>query len=201
MITTTSTGTSVTTNLHKQAGSDHRDDFWPTGNLDDDDNACRQLSYTYDDAGRPTGLTNPFSQAFSWSYYENNWLETQNHASIGYLVCLHPAEDSFQPDEQQDRPVSLSEYTGSTANPKMTYNAVGDYPLRDRQHSQCCRAYSVTDYSYQANRSQLLQETSTRNNSYSYDFVYDPAGIRQRSRGASKTYNAKNQNAAIRICL
>jgi len=44
------------------------------------------FSYTFDAAGRPTGLTNPFSKSFSWSYLNNDWLSAQTKGSSATSV-------------------------------------------------------------------------------------------------------------------
>ena len=45
------------------------------------------FDYSYDAAGRPANMTNPFSETTSWTYGNNDWLHTQtlaNGASANY---------------------------------------------------------------------------------------------------------------------
>lgn len=35
------------------------------------------FSYLYDGKGRPTSMTNPYSETTSWTYQNNNWLSSQ----------------------------------------------------------------------------------------------------------------------------
>jgi YD repeat-containing protein len=51
--------------------------YYSNGSLDTLTTPVGDFEFTYDSAGRPTGLTNPFSESFSWTYYNNNWLDTQ----------------------------------------------------------------------------------------------------------------------------
>jgi len=189
--------TSVTTTYTGLPAKTIELDYWPNGKLMTMTTPAGSFSYTYDGAGRPAGLTNPFNEAFSWGYYDNNWLETQTtpvsatsyaYSQRGFLTNLT--------NRKTDQSL-LSEYTGPTANPKMTYDTVGNLISMTVNIPNVATQYSgVTDYSYQDNRSQLLLEQSTRNGGYSYDFVYDAMGNPTTFEGATKTYNTKNQNTA-----
>ena len=40
------------------------------------------FSYSYDAAGRPTGLTNPAGHTAAWSYLNNDWLVSESRGTL-----------------------------------------------------------------------------------------------------------------------
>ena len=40
--------------------------------------AAGSFAYSYSGRGDLTGLTNPYSEAFSWTYLDNGWMKTQS---------------------------------------------------------------------------------------------------------------------------
>ena len=69
------------------------------------------FTYGYDAAGRPTSLTNPFSETTQWSYLANNWLASQQYANG--VICalrLQPARLPQRPDELRIDGTPLSDF-------------------------------------------------------------------------------------------
>ena len=125
------------------------------------------FGYSYDGAGRMTGLTNPYGENASWSYKNNDWLATAQNtaasASLGYDLA--------------GRMTSLNNTSGAGGNSTFStanFDGVGNR-LNLTANIPAVPSYNgTTNYTYDygqtggpaANRSQLTQETSTRNGGY-----------------------------------
>ena len=167
-------------------------EYWPNGSIDSI--YCSALpgtgtfSYTYDDAGRPDTLTNPFGQEFSWGYLDNNWLNTQTSPVTQATYTRNPRGMLTSLVNRKTDETLLSSYA------TMTYDPAGDILSMPVSVPNVASQYSGTStYTYDT-KNQLLTEASTRNGSYSYTFVYDAAGNPTTFEGDSRSFNENNQN-------
>ena len=170
-------------------------EFYPDGSLMTMTTPAGDFGYTYDAAGRPVGLTNPSDDDFSWNYLDNDWLLSQaspvavtsyDHNTRGLLTSLSNKKTDQSLLSQFTAP---SDNTGYDAMSNLL-SLAANVPNVDQRHS------GATTYTYSL-RDQLLQEQSTRNQNYDFSFVYDDAGNPTTFEGATRTYNAKNQNTAF----
>ncbi|MHB1459602.1 MAG: hypothetical protein ACYC0V_22045, partial [Armatimonadota bacterium] len=167
--------------------------YYPDGSTDQITTPVGNFVYTYDAAGHPTGLTNPSSEAFSWTYYDNNWLSTQTSPEA-VATCRYSSRGFINSlvNKKTDTTL-LSEYVGA---PYMTYDSVGNLLSMTANLPNVSAIHTgLTSYQY-ATRNQLVQEQSTRNNGYTNAFIYDDAGNPTTFEGcATRNYNAKNQRS------
>ncbi|MCE5324303.1 hypothetical protein LLG46_13460 [bacterium] len=168
-------------------------DFWPDGSLDTMTTPAGDFTYTYDAAGRPTGLTNPFSESFSWDYYSNDWLQTQTSPVSESSYEYNPRGFLTSLTNSKTDQTLLSEFTGTSG---MVYDAVGNLQSVSVNIPGSTVLSGTTDYTYDI-KNQLTQELSTRNSGYTYNFVYDDAGNPTTFKGSSRTFNSRNQNTAF----
>ncbi len=169
--------------------------YYPNGSLMTMSTPAGDFGYTYDAAGRPVGMTNPFCEAYSWSYLNNDWLQTQvapassttydyNQRGLVTSITNRKMDQNQTLLSQFIAPSSASGYDPASNLLTMAADIPGLSPLFS----------GTTNYSY-SNLDQLVTEQSTRNGGYSYAFQYDGAGNPTVLRGVAKTYsNAKNQN-------
>lgn len=80
------------------------------------------FTYAYDAAGRPTSLTNPFSETTSWGYQNNNWFvtETLPNSVIATYTRNAIAELTDLSNKLSGQSTALSDF-GS-----MAYDGVGN---------------------------------------------------------------------------
>ena len=140
-------------------------------------------SYTYDGAGRLTGLTNPNSEASSWTYGNNNWLATQ---TLGNGVTTtntydHRGNIAELAERQTSSPTSalVADFGGTSGTvPGMSYDAVGNRTgyTASGFPTGAGTLNGTTTYSYDG-RNELTGETTSRyygtntSNTYQYDGV------------------------------
>jgi RHS repeat-associated protein len=174
-------------------------DFYPNGSLETMTTPAGSFTYTYDAAGRPTGLANPFGETYSWSYLNNNWLATQtsnNWQSTTVAVASYAYNQRGFLTDLANRDGSsnlLSQYGGATP---MAYDSIGNLLIMPTSVPGVPAYGGTTTYGYDL-RDQLLLETSARNGGYSHAFAYDDAGNPTTFEGVTRTFNAKNQNTAF----
>ena len=147
------------------------------------------FSYSYDAAGRPVSLTNPFSETTSWAYLNNDWLgaQTLNNGvvttytqnALGQLTGLRNASGT----------TTLSEFNG------IVHDGAGNR-LSVTANLLTVPSFSgTTTYQYDT-KDQLTQESSSRAGTYTNGFGYDAAGNPTTFKGASRSYNTKNQRTS-----
>ncbi len=168
--------------------------YYPNGSLNILTTPAGNFTYGYDGIGRPASLTNPFGEAFSWGYADNNWLASQttpvtstsySHNGLGFLTDLANSTTNQ---------TLLSEFNG---NALTMYDAVGNLLSLTANIPASSVLSGTTSYSYD-NLNELLQEQSTRNAGYTNSFVYDAAGNPTTLRGTSgRQFNSANQNTAF----
>jgi YD repeat-containing protein len=52
--------------------------YYPNGSRQSMTTPAGSFSYSYDAAGRPASMTNPFSETTSWASLNNNWLRRKH---------------------------------------------------------------------------------------------------------------------------
>ncbi len=180
--------------------------FYNNGSRSSMNAAGRSFSYTYDSAGRLTGLTNDNSEATSLTYQDNGWLNTKTLAN-GVTTT-----DTL---DQLGRLRDLVNKTGGgTSLSDFAVPATGGYDgVGNRlsltatiNTSYAPASYSgTTGYTYDygsttasARRSQVTQEASTRGGGYTNVFGYDGGttggpGNPTSFKGVTNTFNTDNQ--------
>ena len=155
------------------------------------------FSYSYDGAGRQTGLTNPFGEGFSWTYANNSWLQTQTLANGVTTASGYDASGELTSlVSRTSGGATLSKFSG------MGYNGAGDRNSLTASLPSAAFAYSgQTSYTYDA-RDQLTQEQSTRAGGYTDNQTYDGVtngtttgpGNPTQMRGNAHLFNSDNQD-------
>ena len=165
-----------------------------------------QFSYSYDSAGRETGLTNPYGEAVTWAYLNNDWLASQSLAASGLTGAISAA---FTYDAR-GQVTDLTNRQGATVVSDFAAPSAGGYDgagnrLKVTATQPAQPSYGgATTYTYDG-RDELTGEASARNGGYTdtqhYDGVTtgtttgpgDPTTLRG---GATHSFNADNQDAA-----
>jgi RHS repeat-associated protein len=168
-------------------------DYYPDGSRQTMSTPAGSFSYSYDGAQRPTSLSNPFSETSSWTYLNNNWLNTQTLASGATTVYSYNARGQLI--DLLTRAGSASTSTTLSHYGNMRYDDVGNRTAMAANLPQMPAYGGQTAYAYDY-RDELVEEQSTRNGSYNNGFNYDAAGNPTTFRGAAQTFNADNQNTA-----
>jgi RHS repeat-associated protein len=153
------------------------------------------FSYSYDNAGRETGLTNPFSETTSWAYFANDWLQTQTLGGTASATYTYDARGQITDLKNVAASTTVSEYNMGTT---------GGYDGAGNRLGMACTGTDpgTVTYAYDG-RNELTQETSNRTNApYSDTQQYDGVtsgtstgpGNPTLMRGTGHGYNADNQD-------
>jgi hypothetical protein len=154
------------------------------------------FNYYYDGGGRMTSLTNPYSETSSWSYYNNNWLDTQELANgVTTTYTLNTQGMLTDMSTRDSSSTLLSEFSVPTSagydGAMNALSVTADIPGAASGYS------GTTDYAYDS-KNQLLEEDSTRNGDFTNTFAYDGGsgngvGNPTTMRGNTYTFNSDNQ--------
>jgi len=144
------------------------------------------LNYSYDAAGRPSSMTNPFSETTSWSYQNNNWLQTQTLANGATATYAYNAMGQVTRLLNQIGSATISDFSG------IAYDGVGNRTSVTASIPGATSLDGTTGYTYDS-QNQLTQEASTRNGGFTDSFSYDSAANPISFKGVTKTYNSNNQ--------
>ena len=117
------------------------------------------FSYSYDSAGRPSILTNPFNETTSWTYEDNNWLSTQTLANGAVATYIHNALGQTTELSNQIDGTTISDFSS------IAYDAVGNRTSVSASISGVTSLSGTTGYSYDS-KNRLTQESSTRNGGF-----------------------------------
>jgi RHS repeat-associated protein len=144
------------------------------------------FTYTYNAAGLPTSMTNPFNETTSWTYQNNDWLQTQ--------TLQNGAIASYTYNSMGQVTRLLNQIAGNTISDftSIAYDGAGNRTSVTATIPGATGLNGSTIYNYDT-KNQLTQETSTRNGGFMDNFAYDSAGNTTTFKGVTKTYNAKNQ--------
>jgi RHS repeat-associated protein len=172
------------------------------------------FTYNYDGDGRWTGLADSAGPSATWAYQNNGWLSSQALSASGTAV----ASTSYFSDQRGYTTslhnwngignVELSNFGAGSRGVYMKHDGLGNV-LNMYVNLSTSTLYSgTTNYTYDTisgigTRSQLTQESTTRNGGVTNNFAYDggsytaSTGVGNpttfRSTTLSGTYNADNQ--------
>jgi RHS repeat-associated protein len=144
------------------------------------------FNYNYDAAGRPTSLTNPFSETTTWSYQNNDTLQTQTLNNGVTTAYTDNALGQITRVLNQIGATTISDFSS------IAYDGAGNRTSVTAAISGATSLNGATGYTYD-NTDQLTQEASTRNGGFTDNFAYDSAGNPTTFRGQTKTFNSNNQ--------
>lgn len=164
--------------------------YYPNGSRQSVTTPVGSFAYSYDGAGRLTGLTNPFTETSNWAYLTNGWLASQHLGNGAYTLYT---------DNAAGAQTGLANYTASSALlsafGSMTYDGAGNRTQLTATFPGLSAYSGVTNFTYN-NQSQLTEEQSARAGGYTFGYGYDGAGNPTTFRGAPRTYNWNNQDTA-----
>lgn len=165
----------------------------PDGSLSSMNTPAGSFTYAYDAEGRSTSLSNPYSEATSWSYDNVDRLTAQTiRNSTGNIVAFtsYGYDGKNQLTDLVNRAGNgdiLSRYSNHT------YDPAGNLLTMTAEIPSASALTGTTSYTY-STKDQLTQESSTRNGSFQYSYVYDNAMNPTTFRGSSgHTFNILNQ--------
>jgi RHS repeat-associated protein len=160
--------------------------YYPNGSRESMTTPAGTFDYSYDAAGRPASMTNPSNETTSWTYQNNDWLQTQTLDNGATATYTYNALGQVTRLLNQLGGSTISDFTnisydGFGNRTSVTASVPGTTPLN-----------GTTSYTFDT-RNQLTQESSTRNGGFTDNFGYDSAGNPTSFKGLSKTYNTNNQ--------
>jgi RHS repeat-associated protein len=162
--------------------------YYPDGSRQEMATPAGAFTYSYDGAGRMTGMTNPHGEATAWAYLDNGWLRTQLLSNGALATYTYNAGGQLTRLLNQVGGVTLSDFGG------LAYDGAGNRTAIPASLPQLPWLSGVTSYQYDA-KDQLTQEQTTRGGAFTDGFGYDPAGNPTAFKGAARTYNVNNQRA------
>jgi len=160
--------------------------YYPDGGRESMTTPAGTFDYSYDSAGRPTSMTNPFSETTTWSYLDNDWLETQTLANGATATYSYNSLGQVTRLLNEISSTTISDFSS------ISYDGVSNRIYVVASIPGAISLSGTTSYTYD-NKDQLIQETSTRNGGFTDSFSYDAAGNSTSFKGVSKTFNANNQ--------
>jgi len=164
--------------------------YYPDGSRQSMTTPAGTFDYSYDSAGRPASMTNPFSEVTSWSYLNNNWLQTQTLANGATATYAYNALGQLTRLMNQIGASTISDFSS------ITYDGVGNRTSVTASIPGAPLLNGTIGYTYDSN-DQLTQETSTRNGGFTDNFTYDSAGNPTSFKGVTKSYNSNNQQTGV----
>lgn len=151
------------------------------------------FNYVYDGDGRMNGLTNPYSEASSWQYLDNNWLQSQTLANGTVTSYTYNTQGEQTDLANRKGGALLSEFAVPSQG---GYDGVGNRTSLKANLPGVAASYSgTTNYAYDY-KNQLTQEQSQRGGGYNDGFSYNSAGNPTNFRGSTNTFNSNNQSTA-----
>lgn len=160
--------------------------YYPNGSRQSMTTPAGTFNYSFDAAGRPASMTNPSNETTSWTYQNNDWLQTQTLANGANATYTYNALGQVTRLLNQIGSNTISDFSS------IAYDGVGNRASVTATIPGATSLSGTTTYTYD-NKNQLTQESSTRNNGFTDNFSYDSAGNPTSFKGVSKTYNSNNQ--------
>jgi len=176
-VTTTYTGISAKTISYT---------YYPNSSRESMTTPAGTFAYSYDAGGRPSSITNPFSETTNWSYQNNNWLQTQTLANGATTNYTYNVLGQVTRMLNQLGSSTISDFNN------ITYDAVGNRTSLSATVSGASSLNGATTFTYDS-KNQLLEESTTRYGGFTDTFSYDTAGNPTSFLGTSKSYNSNNQ--------
>jgi RHS repeat-associated protein len=160
--------------------------YYPDGSRESMATPAGTFAYDYDAAGRPASMTNPFSETTSWTYQNNNWLQTQTLHNGATATYRHNAMGHLTELVNQLGGSTISDFSS------IGYDGFGNRTSVTATIPGTTSLNGTTSYTFDT-KNQLTQESSTRNGGFTESYGYDSAGNPTTFKGLSKTYNSNNQ--------
>jgi RHS repeat-associated protein len=159
--------------------------YYPNGSRESMATPAGPFYYSYDAAGRPSSMTNPFSEITSWSFQDNNWLQAQTLDNGATATYTYDALGQVTRLLNKIGSSTVSDFSS------IAYDGVGNRSSVTASLPGATSLSGTTGYTYDS-KNQLTQETSTRNGGFTDNFGYDSAGNPTNFKGVTKTYNSNN---------
>lgn len=177
---------SVTTTYTGLAGKTISYTYYPDGSRESLSTPAGTFDYSYDAAGRIASITNPFSETTSWTYHNNDSLQTQ--------ILANGATTTYTYNALGQVTRLLNEIGGNTISDfsSIGYDGVGNRTSVTASVPGTTSLDGITTYTYD-NKNQITQESSTRISGFTDSFGYDSAGNPTSFKGVTKAYNSNNQ--------
>lgn len=160
--------------------------YHPNGSRQSMTTPAGTFNYSYDAAGRPTSMTNPFSETTSWIHQNNDWLQTQTLQNGTIATYTYNAMGEVTRLLNQIVSTTISDFSN------IAYDGFGNRTSVTASIPTATSLNGTTGYTYDT-KNQLTQETSTRNGGFTDIFGYDSSGNPTTFKGVTKTYNSNNQ--------
>jgi len=176
-VTTTYTGLSAKTISYT---------YYPNSSRESMSTPAGTFDYSYDAGGRLASITNPFNETTSWSYQNNNWLQTQILANGATTNYTYNALGRVTRILNQLGSTTISDFNN------IAYDAVGNRTSLSATVSNASSLNGTTTFTYDT-KNELLEELTTRYTGFTDGFSYDTAGNPTSFLGTSKSYNSNNQ--------
>ena len=177
-VTTTYTGISAKTISYS---------YYPNGSRESMTTPAGTFNYSYDAAGRPSSMTNPFSEATTWTHQDNNWLQNQTLDNGASGTYTHNSLGQVTRLLNQVGATTISDFSN------ISYDGAGNKLSVTASIAGATSLAGTTTYTYDS-LDQLAQESSTRNGGFTNNFGYDSAGNAISFKGVTKSYNSNNQH-------
>ena len=176
---------SVTTTYTGLAAKTISYSYYPDGSRQTMTTPAGAFNYYFDAAGRPSSMTNPFSETTSWTYQDNNWLATQTLANGATANYTYNPLGQVTRLLNQIGTTTISDYT-------LTYDGAGNRASITASNIGTASLNGSTSFTHDT-KDQLLQELTTRYGGFTHGFGYDSAGNPTSFKETAKTYNSNNQ--------
>ena len=161
------------------------------------------LSYAYDTAGRLASLAEPGGRTTQWSYFANDWLQSQKlpvangggaRSSYAYNALGRVLElANIRLTTGGGTGATLSQWGSATdASTRLLYNASGQMTRNTAASTTAYPWSGQTTYGYDG-YGQVSAENSTRSGGYAYGFGYDGAGNPTSWGGGARSFDADNK--------
>ncbi len=160
--------------------------YYPDGSRESMTTPAGTFDYSYDAAGRPASMTNPFNETTSWSYLNNNWLQTQTLDNGATATYTYNAMGQVTRLLNEIGSTTISDFSS------IGYDGVNNRTSISASVPGATSLNGTAGYTYDV-KNQLTQEASTRSGGFTDNFGYDSAGNPTSFKGVSKSYNSNNQ--------
>ncbi len=125
--------------------------YYPNGSRQTMTTPAGTFSYSYDAAGRPASMTNPFSETTGWTYQNNNWLSTQTLANGAVAIYTHNALGQVTELLNQISSTTISDFNS------IAYDGVGNRSSVTASIPGATSLSGITGYTYDQRHHQGLQ--------------------------------------------
>jgi RHS repeat-associated protein len=160
--------------------------YYPDGSRESMTTPAGTFDYSYDAGGRLELMTNPFSETTSWTYKNNNRLESQTLDNGATATYTYNALGQVTRLLNEIASTTISDFSS------ISYDGAGNRSSVTASIPGTTSLDGTTSYTYDS-KDQLTQETSTRNGGFTDNFSYDSGANPTSFKGVSKSYNSNNQ--------